>query len=127
MNYLLDTHTLLWWSTEIESLSSSAQEIIEDESNAIFFSVASIWEIQIKVQLGKLKIPEPLGSLVAKQRENGLLILSIAPQHIYAIDNLPYRHKDPFDRMLIAQANEEDLVIITKDSKVVQYDVETLW
>ena len=127
MNYLLDTHTLLWWSTEIENLSSSAQEIIEDESNAIFFSVASIWEIQIKVQLGKLKIPEPLGSLVAKQQENGLLILSIAPQHIYAIDNLPYHHKDPFDRMLIAQANEEDLVIITKDSKVVQYDVETLW
>ena len=102
MNYLLDTHTLLWWSTEIDSLSSSARDIIEDKSNAIFFSAASIWEIQIKVQLGKLKIPEPLSSLVAKQQENGLLFLSIAPEHIYAIDNLPYHHKDPFDRMLIA-------------------------
>ena len=73
MNYLLDTHTLLWWSTEIDSLSSSARDIIEDKSNEIFFSAASIWEIQIKVQLGKLKIPEPLSSLVAKQQENGLL------------------------------------------------------
>jgi PIN domain nuclease of toxin-antitoxin system len=128
MNLLLDTHTFIWWADEPEKLSKDALDALEDENNRLFLSLVSIWEIQIKVQLGKMKLILPLKDLVESQEAaNDLTILPISREHIFTLDNLPFHHKDPFDRLLIAQATVDGATIVSVDSRLAVYSVALLW
>lgn len=128
MKLILDTHVFIWWDSDPGRLSARALSLCEDPGNQLYLSVASLWEIQIKSQLGKLRLSTPLRELVASQREtNGLVLLSILPDHTYALDDLPAIHKDPFDRMIVAQARTEHLRLLTHDEVVRQYPVEVEW
>ena len=127
MKLLLDSHTFLWWNNEPDKLSSRILEMCKDPKNTLFVSVASIWEIQIKFQLGKLHIHKPLAEIIRQEQENGVEILGIEPDHIYALESLPAHHKDPFDRLLVAQAIVEEAVLVSADPLVKQYSIKTEW
>ena len=127
MKLLLDTHTFLWWDSEPEKLSQHALELCQNPENMLILSVASIWEMQIKIQLGKLKIKMPLSELIRQQQENGIGILPVEASHIFAVENLPNHHKDPFDRLLVAQAIVEDAVLVSADPLITQYPVRVDW
>jgi PIN domain nuclease of toxin-antitoxin system len=128
MKYLLDTHTFIWWVSSPEKLSENALAAYENRENSLFLSFASIWEMQIKVQIGKLRLPLHLKELVEEQKSvNDLRILPISLSHIYRLENLPIHHKDPFDRMLISQSIEENLLLVSKDSVFADYEVNVLW
>ena len=127
MKLLLDTHTFLWWDSEPEKLSQRALELCQNPENILILSVASIWEMQIKIQLGKLKIKMPLSELIRQQQENGVGILPVEASHIFAVENLPNHHKDPFDRLLVAQAIVEDAVLVSADPLITQYPVMVDW
>jgi PIN domain nuclease of toxin-antitoxin system len=127
MNVLLDTHTFLWSDHALEKVSHNAQTSIQ-QATIVFLSMASIWEIQIKVAIGKMTLPAPLQELVQYQQEqNGVQILPITQDHIYRLEHLPHIHKDPFDRMLIAQAQRENLMLVTADGNIPKYAVQTAW
>ena len=123
MSYLLDTHTLLWWLDENPTLSTKATTIISSPQNIIFVSAVSAWEISIKKSLGKLVAPEDLEEAIAY---NNFSPLPITIKDGNKAGRLPNYHNDPFDRMLIAQAINNDLTIITRDSKFPQYQVKTI-
>ena len=128
MRLLLDTHTFIWWASESEKLSPRVRLLLNDPQNDLYLSTASIWEMQIKFQLGKLTRHEPLADSIKKQQtENALHILSVTLEHALALEHLPLHHKDPFDRMLVAQAKTEDLVLVTHDSQLAKYPIKTLW
>jgi PIN domain nuclease of toxin-antitoxin system len=128
MNILLDSHTLIWFSQNSPQLSSSAIEILENRNNLLFLSLVSVWEIQIKVQLGKLNLDISLSEIVKDQTKiNDVQILPMKLSHIWTLDTLPYYHKDPFDRLLISQAITENLIILGVDSVFDSYPVEKIW
>lgn len=120
---LLDTHTLLWWLSDSPSLGASAREAIMQPRNEIYISAASTWEISIKRALGKLEAPDDMDSIV---EEEGMLKLPITLFHGEQAGSLPDIHKDPFDRMLIAQAQAEGLAIVTADSVFQQYNIRLM-
>lgn len=124
MKFLLDTHVLLWWLSDHKSLSTKAAVVIKDGGNAIFVSAVTAWEISIKRALGKLKAPDNLEEVLAS---NSFQPLPISLQHGLVAGALPRHHDDPFDRMLIAQAQTEQLTIITHDVRMEQYGVSILW
>ena len=127
MRLLLDTHIFIWWADQPEKLSHAALSALEDEANELLLSVASVWEMQIKIQLGKLKLSVPLKEIVKTQQEtNDLTISPLALTHVLALDALPLHHKDPFDRLLIAQSIAEDLTLVTADSQFSAYSVKLL-
>lgn len=123
MQYLLDTHVLLWWLTEPEKIKIKAQDIIRNRSNHIFVSSASFWEMAIKKSIGKLSLPHNLLEAVAAEH---FQLLPIMPEESLGVADLPFYHSDPFDRMLIIQAKLNDLVIITKDLKIAEYPVAVI-
>ncbi len=128
MRALLDTHAFLWWITDDSRLSAHAREIIGDGSHTLFFSAASGWEIAIKAQLGRLKLPDKADAFVMEQLSaNAFNSLPIQLSHALHIFNLPHHHRDPFDRMLIAQSQLEGLPILTADPLIAQYQVEVIW
>jgi PIN domain nuclease of toxin-antitoxin system len=127
MNVLLDTHAFLWSDHAMEKISYKAESAIIQAEN-LLLSIASIWEIQIKVSIGKLLLPESLQEIIRNQQEqNGIRILPITSDHIYRLSELPQIHKDPFDRMLIAQAQHENLTLVTSDGNIPKYAVQTAW
>lgn len=127
MRLLLDTHVFIWWADQPEKLSPVALSALEDEANELLLSVASVWEMQIKIQLGKLKLNLPLKELVKTQQEtNDITVSPVALTHVLALDALPFHHKDPFDRLLIAQSIEEDLTLVSADSQFSAYSVKLL-
>ena len=123
MNYLLDTHVLLWWLDDNPTLSRNARKVISNTENMIFVSAAVIWEIRIKEALGKLEIPKDFQSVL---KEQPFAILDITAEHAHAIGGLPMIHRYPFDRMLVAQTKLEKLTLITRDSHLRKYNVLTL-
>ena len=128
MRLLLDTHTLLWWHTKTVALSAVARKAIDDPANEVFLSLVNVWEIQIKVQLGKLPLPKPVADLIDEEiRANNFQLLPVTLEHIYGLDALPFHHKDPFDRLLIAQAREEGLTLVSRDTPMKAYSVSLLW
>ena len=127
MKLLLDSHTFLWWNNEPDKLSPRVLEMCKDSENALFVSVASIWELQIKFQLGKLRLYKPLAEIIRQEQENGIDILSVEAPHVFALDSLPNHHKDPFDRLLVAQAIVEGAVLVSADPLVKQYPVKVEW
>ncbi len=127
MRLLLDTHTLIWHQTDNKRLSVKADRMIADPGNRVFVSMATLWEMAIKRSRGKLEIKESPMEYLEIYLARGVELLNISPDHIMAIESLPWRHADPFDRMLIAQAQTEDLTILTVDKIFTHYDVKTAW
>lgn len=128
MRLLLDTHTFLWFFVGDNTLSQTARTLIEDESNEKFFSIASLWEIAIKVSIGKLTLTAPFDDIFPDQlANNGIDVLSITPAHTSAITTLPFHHRDPFDRLLIAQATVEQMEMVSVDAAFDDYPVKRLW
>jgi PIN domain nuclease of toxin-antitoxin system len=128
MKLLLDTHTFIWWDSEPAKLSASALSACQDQANTLILSVVSVWEIQIKSQLGKLKLNLPLSEIIQSQRQmNNVQILTVELDHVLELQNLPYHHKDPFDRWLIAQANVEDVLLVSGDSIFSEYPINLIW
>jgi PIN domain nuclease of toxin-antitoxin system len=124
---LLDTQCWLWWFAQPEKLNESVIEQIADEANELWFSVASIWEIGIKVSIGKLPLPEPIGDYVStRMTQLGARSLEITAPHALRVATLPLYHRDPFDRMLIAQAQVEKMTLVSADSMFNQYEVSLL-
>ena len=127
MRILLDTHIFLWALFEPTKLSSSLAEMYQDRQNTFFLSLVSIWEIQIKLQLGKLTFDIDLQQVIMEQIDLGYIeILSIKLEHILNIQSLPFHHKDPFDRLLISQAIIEDLFLASSDSMISAYSVRSI-
>jgi PIN domain nuclease of toxin-antitoxin system len=128
MRLLLDTHTFLWWVRGGPGLSRRARSAIANSRNECFVSVASGWEIAIKVSLGKLRIDAPLDRFVPEQlAANGFQPLSIGLKHTARVARLPFHHRDPFDRLLVAQAIEEELAVATADPIFARYGVKRIW
>lgn len=128
MRILLDTHAFLWWISNDPQLSAQARSLIEDVANEIVVSAVSGWEIAIKAQLGKLTVAADLEQFVASQiTQNYFTILPIKLVHTLHIHHLPLHHRDPFDRMLVAQSQLEDLTMLTVDPLIMQYTVATIW
>lgn len=128
MRLLLDTHTFIWWDIEPARLSPRALMLCQDPQNQLILSVASVWEMEIKTQLGKLHFDKPLADMIAdQQRANKLEILPIMLAHALVIGALPLVHRDPFDRLLIAQAKVESIPIISRDENFTAYPVSVEW
>lgn len=128
MKYLLDTHTLLWFMRETHRLPAAVLQIIEEAGSGTAVSMVSLWEIAIKVSLDKLYLPRPFDELFPHSvPDSGLTLLPIEPRHLNAVSRLPFHHRDPFDRLLIAQAQVDGLTIITSDAKFPAYGVPLLW
>jgi PIN domain nuclease of toxin-antitoxin system len=128
MNILLDSHTLIWFSINSPRLSKEAINLLEDRQNQLFLSLVSVWEMQIKIQLGKLKLDLGLPKVIDDQiKQNDLRLLPIRLSHIWRLETLPHHHKDPFDRLLIAQAIVENFSILSVDDIFDRYRVERLW
>ena len=123
MSYLLDTHIFLWYLTDDKKLKDSVKKILVDPQNIIYVSVANAWEISIKNKIGKL----PLKTTLKRCFEvSNFPIININIEHILKLNNLPLLHKDPFDRILIAQAQIENLTLITSDPKLWKYKIDLL-
>jgi PIN domain nuclease of toxin-antitoxin system len=120
---LLDTHTLLWWLADTPALGPASRAFIAEPGNVVFVSAASIWEISIKRALGKLSAPESLDSIL---EEEGFEALPIEVFHAEQAGTLPLHHRDPFDRMLVAQAQAEGLTLVTADPQMTAYGVRVL-
>lgn len=128
MNFLIDTHCWLWWLSEPERLNPTARRRIANRRNAIFFSAGSAWEIAIKAGLGKLKLSEPAADYVpTRVSGQGMIPLPINQRHALQLERMPLHHRDPFDRILIAQAQIEGLAVLTADPQFRSYDVKILW
>ncbi len=128
MRYLLDTHAFLWWILDDPRLSPRAGAIIRDPDNEVLFSAASAWEIVIKAQLGRITFEDDLAELIPRQvAANGFVSLAVTTDHALQVSALPMLHRDPFDRMLVAQAQREKATLLSADPAVAQYPVETLW
>ena len=126
MKLLLDTHILLWTAGGSEELSSKAKALIEDPANQLYFSAASLWEISIKNKLGRVDFKVDLPVLRRGLLDNGFEEIAINSLHAIAVDTLPDIHKDPFDRILLAQTAVEGITLMTADSVVAQYQVAVI-
>ncbi|MFN0277150.1 MAG: type II toxin-antitoxin system VapC family toxin [Pyrinomonadaceae bacterium] len=128
MNLLLDTHVFMWMHEDAKRLSQKAADSITDPANALFLSVVSVWEMQIKIKLGKFSFSDKLAEVISMQQEvNSVRILPLDLSHALYLENLELHHKDPFDRLLISQALVENLTIVTVDQDFPKYGVNILW
>ena len=123
MNLLLDTHVLLWWLDDPAQLSEAAGAAIRDGANTVCVSAATAWEIVVKKTLGKLDAPDNLDKVL---RDCRFTPLPITIAHALAVQSLPMHHRDPFDRMLVAQARVEGMTVVTRDPKVLEYTVSNI-
>ncbi len=128
MKFLLDTHVIIWYTLNAVKIPTSTLDIIKEINNSIYISQVSIWEMQIKYNLGKLELPLTIKELIeTQQKSNAFQLLKIKNTHLWNLDNLPSLHKDPFDRLLISQSMSEQLNLITADTKIQDYEIQTLW
>ncbi|MYA34262.1 MAG: type II toxin-antitoxin system VapC family toxin [Gemmatimonadales bacterium] len=123
MRLLLDTHTFLWWVSDYHQIGESARQAIADPASEVFVSAVSGWEIAIKKAKGRLAAPDNLATMVEEKR---FVHLPLTFDHAERAATLPPHHRDPFDRMLIAQARAEGLILVTRDARIPLYDVPTL-
>lgn len=128
MKALLDTPTFLWWITDDARLSPSVRQLMGNGQNRLFFSAASGWEIAIKTRLGRLDLPgEPAAFILGQLACNAIEVLPVQLSHALEVYALPDHHRDPFDRLLIAQSQVEGLPLLTRDPLIAQYAVDTIW
>jgi len=127
MRYLIDTHVIIWLAKNSHEVPKRIKELIEQPENDIYICSVSLWEIAIKMSLGKLELGLPLGKLLFDIKTAGFNVLQVEDEYLSKLPELPYIHKDPFDRLLISTALVEDLVIITIDENIQKYDVPWVW
>lgn len=128
MRELLDIHTFLWWIIDNPHLSSRVRDIMSNSSNELFLSAASCWEIAVKAKIGRIKLPDKPQVFVSEQMAlNMIQGLPIQISHALHVFNLPHHHRDPFDRIIIAQAQLEKLPVLTSDSLISKYKVKIIW
>ena len=128
MKLLLDTHTFLWADMEPDRLSANARLLLSDPQNQRLLSTASLWEIQIKIMLGKLTLRVPLPDFVREaESHRSISMLPIRPQDIFEVSVLPSIHNDPFDRLIVAVARVENATVLTADPKIKKYPVPVIW
>lgn len=128
MRLLMDTHTFLWFIDGNPKLSSRARQLIEEVTNERLLSTASLWEMAIKVSLGKLTLPLPFTKLVTEHvYGNAIMLIFIAPEHLDILRTLPFYHKDPFDRLIIAQGLSENIPILSRDEVFGDYGIQRFW
>ena len=128
MKLLLDTNVFIWLNDAPHRVRERVMTVIANPDNDLFFSLTSIWEMQIKIQLGKLELSDSLSDILKTQQvDNNLQVLTIDLNHIWSLENLPYHHRDPFDRLLIAQAQTEGMTLVSADGIFEMYDVDLLW
>lgn len=128
MKALLDTHVFLWWTTDDQRLSARARDFIGDPQNSFSLSVVSAWEILLKARAGRLPIPVDAAQYVEEHTQiYGFTFLDLHLAHILRFHSLPTHHRDPFDLLLVAQAQVEELPIVTGDAQIKKYDVEVIW
>ena len=127
-SYLLDTHTLLWMIADDPRLGEASKEAITDNRNRLFFSMVGYWEICIKVSIEKLRLSKTWPDIIDREMlQNGIEWLPIRQQHLLGVIDLPFHHRDPFDRLLVSQAKAESLTIISRDSQLRSYDIECVF
>jgi PIN domain nuclease of toxin-antitoxin system len=127
MNLLIDTHIFIWSEISVGKIKSDILAELVNSNNEIFMSLVSIWEMQIKIQLGRLTFPKPLIDIVENQKLiNNIRVLPITEEHIYHLSNLPHHHSDPFDRLIVAQSLSENLLLVSDDSIFLKYGVNLL-
>ncbi|MBE9055753.1 MAG: type II toxin-antitoxin system VapC family toxin [Sphaerospermopsis kisseleviana] len=128
MRVLIDTHVFIWWTSDFPRISPAVYQLLCNPKTQVFLSVVSIWEMQIKLSLGKIQFKSALPQVIEDEmKQNKIQLLSLDLSHIYDLNNLPHYHKDPFDRLLISQARSENLIIISIDEKFDGYDIERFW
>lgn len=128
MKLLLDTHTLLWFLGGDDRLSRPARDAIEDLGNVRLYSIAGAWEMAIKVSLGKLRLSTAFDELIPHQlTANRIDLLPVSPEHLSTLLTLPFHHRDPFDRMFVAQASVEGALLVSADAALDAYGIERLW
>lgn len=128
MKVLLDTHAFLWWIADHPNLSADARQIIADGDNEVYFSTVSAWEIAIKTRTGRLELPRDLEGFVTDQvARNAFQVLPVSLAHALHVHTLPDHHRDPFDRMLVAQSRVEKLPVVGRDRHFEAYGVEMVW
>lgn len=128
MRLLLDTHAFLWFIQGSQNLSETARNLIEDQENEKLLSIASLWEISIKVSIGKLDVGMALAELLSREvYGNGFEVLAIQANHLDELTKLVFHHKDPFDRLIIAQALAKRMPVVTRDEAFGRYPVSLLW
>jgi PIN domain nuclease of toxin-antitoxin system len=128
MRLLLDTHTFIWLDNSPDQLSTEARKLLQDTNNDLLLSIVSVWEIQIKAQLGRLSLQGDLAKVIQEQQEiNGIELLPITLHHVLALSKLPSHHGDPFDRLLISQSRIEDVTLVSRDRIFSSYPVDVLW
>jgi len=128
MRVLLDTHALLWFLLDDPALSRAARELIRTPDTAVLVSPASYWEIAIKISIGKYRLPEPLAQFMARElAHNRFDILPIGLNHADRVARLPFHHRDPFDRLIVAQSMEESIPLISADQTLDAYGTQRIW
>ena len=126
-SYLLDTHAAMWFFNGNDRLSETANRIIRDSSNPVYLSIASAWEFAIKIGLGKLEFGGKSAGFIRLAETNDITILPIKTTYLTALEALPLIHRDPFDRLLVATAFDEQMTIITADEDIAKYPVSHIW
>jgi PIN domain nuclease of toxin-antitoxin system len=127
MNLLIDTHSLIWFLNGDEKLSLKSREAIESQVNLKFVSIASIWEIAIKISLGRFSFDKGFKEFLGLLDDNGFGIIPITVDHALTVSTLKFIHRDPFDRLIVAQAMTDNMTVVTKDEEIKKYEVKTLW
>ena len=127
MNYLLDTHVILWFFDYVKKLTKKAVDVILDSGCKKYVSIVSAWEVAIKINLGKLQFDGGIANFFDKIDENGFELFSVTEDHIKQLESLPLLHRDPFDRLFIAAVMAEDMTLITGDANIHQYNVHWIW
>lgn len=127
MKLLLDTHAFIWFMTGDPRLSPRVKQEMENEDAEVYLSAASVWEIAIKSGLGRLALPVPVEDYLAEKREQGLREMSVGWNHAAAVAKLPLHHRDPFDRLLVAQSLVEDIPLASSDPELAPYGIKIVW
>jgi PIN domain nuclease of toxin-antitoxin system len=128
MRLILDTHVFLWWIIDSPQLSSRVRDVMRNQANELFLSVASAWEIAIKVNLGRLRLPDRPDRFIPGQlMKNAIEPLPVEMSHALYVSRLPAIHRDPFDRIIIAQSILEKMPVVTRDTDIAKYKIKTLW
>ena len=127
MDIIIDTHAAIWLFEGNEKMSESTREILNDLKNMVYVSIASVWEVAIKISTGKLEFDGGIENFIDTIYRNEFELLNISPKHIKTVTGLPYIHRDPFDRMLVAQAIVEDMAIMTTDDNIIKYEIKSIW
>jgi PIN domain nuclease of toxin-antitoxin system len=127
MSCILDTHTVLWLAGDVPRLSDEAKRVIFDLENEKYVSIASAWEVAIKISIGKLDLDGGVAEFFRMVDENGFTFLPIEKKHVVSLQTLPFRHRDPFDRLLVATAMAEGMPLLTADQNIRLYEVPCIW